>query len=279
MHITGMPWKRDGKETGTQQGVTKFCCAFQRDSGCQYKCRILRNLCDGSCSIEQTKSIAHADHKKKITKTGVHKLVKAEFLKPGSNLQQGSSKNIRRVLQELDLPDRDGKMLYQAMQFRQRERNKELTQFVDQASLGTWGGVHQWCVKNEKEAVKERLLQEGLPFDSNTSYVLKGWEADADQQCCIIVQTTENLILNAYRYSCASDNGKVLLAMDHTYRLVHEGHATLLVGTISPDQSAHLIAYATCTDETGKSITKVLQAIAEESKEVLIFRARHNIMI
>ena len=72
-------------------------------------------------------------------------------------------------------------MLYQAMQFRQRERNKELTQFVDQASLGTWGGVHQWCVKNEKEAVKERLLQEGLPFDSNTSYVLKGWEADADQ--------------------------------------------------------------------------------------------------
>jgi hypothetical protein len=62
---------------------------------------------------------------------------KAEFLKPGSNLQQGSSKNIRRVLQELDLLDRDGKMLYQAMQFRQRERNKELTQFVDQASVGT----------------------------------------------------------------------------------------------------------------------------------------------
>ena len=128
MHIAGMPWKRYGKEKGTQQGVTTFCCAFQRDSGCQYKCRILRNLCDGSCSIEQTKSIAHADHKKKITKTGVHKLVKAEFLKPGSNLQQGSSKNIRRVLQELDVPDRDGKMLYQAMQFRQRERNKELTQ-------------------------------------------------------------------------------------------------------------------------------------------------------
>ena len=70
-----------------------------------------------------------------MTKQGVHKLIKAEFLKPGSDLQRarGPTKNIQRVLQELDLSDHDGKMLCQAMQFKDREKTKELTQYREAA--------------------------------------------------------------------------------------------------------------------------------------------------
>ena len=103
-----------------------------------------------------------------MTKQGVHKLIKAEFLKPGSDLQRarGPTKNIRRVLQELartDLSDHDGKILCQAMQFKDREKTKELTQYREAASVGT--GVHQWCTKHEKEQVTECFLEKGPPFD------------------------------------------------------------------------------------------------------------------
>ena len=77
---------------------------------------------------------------------------------------------------------------------------------------------------------------------------------------CIIVHTTENLILNCNRNSVSHPEKKHLLAL-HTYRLVHEGHATLVVATIAQDQSAHVIAYATCTDEARNSFTHVLKSI------------------
>jgi hypothetical protein len=106
------------------------------------------------------------------------------------------------------------------------ERAKELLTFVEKGSVGTWGGVHQWCVKNVKQQVSIALLAKGEQFNDDTPYILEDWIVDAATMKCIIVHTTENLILS-----------------------VHEGHATLVVATIAQDQSAHVIAYATCTDE------------------------------
>jgi hypothetical protein len=130
------------------------------------------------------------------------------------------------------------------------ERAKELLTFVEKGSVGTWGGVHQWCVKNVKQQVSIALLAKGEQFNDDTPYILEDWIVDAATMKCIIVHTTENLILNCYRNSVSHPEKKLLLALDHTYRLVHEGHATLVVATIAQDQSAHVIAYATCTDES-----------------------------
>jgi hypothetical protein len=213
------------------------------------------------------------------THTGVPKLVKAEFQEHGDRLLTGAPKEVRKVLQELDLPDADGKLKYKAMQFRQREKKKMLATWVEKGSVGTWGGLSQFCAANEKERVKATLAAVNKPFTDNTPYVLNKWVVNPDDGICIIVQTTENLMLNAYRHHVASNGGSLVLGMDHTYRLIKEGHATLLLTTTAPDQTCHIIAYATCTDEKSSSIVQVLEQVALEAQAIVVHRAKNNIKI
>ena len=160
--------------------------------------------------------------------------MKAEFQAHGDRLLTGAPKEVRKVLQDLDLPDADGKLKYKVMQFRQREKNKMLATWVEKGSVGTWGGLSQFCAANEKERVKATLAAVNKPFTDNTPYVLNKWVVKPDDGICIIVQTTENLMLNAYRHHVASNGGSLVLGMDHTYRLMKEGHATLLLTTTAP---------------------------------------------
>jgi hypothetical protein len=257
----GLMWNCDGAEKGKNQGVTNYCCAFKYDSNCQYKCRILRDYVTGKCIVQETCSIQHADHRIKQTTSGLHKLVKAAFLKQGSSLLHAKTREIRKVIMDMNLPDEKNTQAFRACQYRQRQLNKEVSGFIDKDSVGTWGGVNQWCLQNTKTAISKALTDRNEVFDSNTPYILPGWVADADQERCIIVHTTENLMLNAYRSSLLHKNKKTLLALDHTYRLVHEGHATLVVATVAPDQSTHVIAYATCSDEATAGIAQILQAM------------------
>jgi hypothetical protein len=70
VHCHGLPWSQDGKEKGKKQGVTNFCCNFKHASGCKFKTRILRDLSTDVCTIEETSSVSHADHR--IHKTAGH---------------------------------------------------------------------------------------------------------------------------------------------------------------------------------------------------------------
>jgi hypothetical protein len=257
----GLIWICDGAEKGKKQGVTNYCCAFKHDSKCQCKCRILRDWDTGKCIVQETCSIQHADHRIKHSTVGLHKLVKAEFLKSGSSLLHAKTREIRKVIMDMNLPDENNTQAFRACQYRQRQRKKEVSDFIDKDSVGTWGGVNQWCLQNTKTAISKTLMDRNEIFDSNTPYILPGWVVDADAERCIIVHTTENLMLNAYRSSLLHKNNKTLLALDHTYRLVHEGHATLVVATVAPDQSSHAIAYATCSDEATAGIVQILQAM------------------
>ena len=70
VHCHGLPWSQDGKGKGKKQGVTNFCCNFKHSSDCKYKTRILRDLSTNVCTIEETSSVSHADHR--IHKTAGH---------------------------------------------------------------------------------------------------------------------------------------------------------------------------------------------------------------
>ena len=185
----------------------------------------------------------------------------------------------RRIQDYLQERQVDGKLKYKAMQFRQREKKKMLATWVEKGSVGTWGGLSQFCAANEKERVKATLAAVNKPFTDNTPYVLNNWVVNPDDGICIIVQTTENLMLNAYRHHVASNGGSLVLGMDHTYRLMKEGHATLLLTTTAPDQTCHIIAYATCTDEKTSSIVQVLEQVALEAQAIVVHRAKNNIKI
>jgi len=278
---SGFKWLNDGKEKGKTQGVTNFCCQFKNTckgstdkEGCAYKCRILRDYDTSTCLVQETKFVAHSDHRLHKGQ-GLPKVLKAEILR--QDLISAPAKKIRKVIMDMDFDDQSS-IKFKAMSWRQRESKKHFG--VESTMLGSWGGLFQWCSNNTKAAVKATLLASGGIFDSNTPYVVEGWVVNAEEQKCIIVHTSENLILNTYRASVLHKESKIkVLAMDHTYRLVHEGHATLLIGSIAPDQSCKVIAYATCTDEATTSITASLKCVQAEARSVLLFRAEHGINI
>jgi hypothetical protein len=104
-HCSGLQWSRDGKEKGTMCSVSMFCCAFKKASGCHYKCKIIRSYDTGSCEVQESKGVAHADHRIKLN-TSLHKLIKAKFSEPGSNPESCMPRrDLRKIIQDLDLPD------------------------------------------------------------------------------------------------------------------------------------------------------------------------------
>jgi hypothetical protein len=86
------------------------------------------------------------------------------------------------------------------------------------------------------------------------------------------VFSSENLLLNGYRYEqCGMP---LQLCADTTYRLVVEGHGTLLVGLMSLDQKFHIIAYAVlCKEDTEhhehcfRQIKKGVEAVVHKYAE------------
>lgn len=64
----------------------------------------------------------------------------------------------------------------------------------------------------------------------------------------VVVISTRNLIGNGYR-ACVRGCGEVQLQLDTTYRLVIEGHGTMVMGVTSLDQKFHLLAYAVVNKE------------------------------
>jgi hypothetical protein len=148
---------------------------------------------------------------------GVHKLVKAEFQKGGNSLTFGPTKKVITVLQDLDIAY-DPKTKFQALQYRQREKKKHVQLWVDKGSASTYGGLSQYLRQHEKSAIQERMKTHGQEFSDNTPYILSGWVVDSENDHVIVVHTTENLILNAYRHHRVTSGGPFVVAMDHTYR-------------------------------------------------------------
>ncbi len=94
-HSSGLLWSRDGQEKRRLYGVSRatFCCAFKRASARTYKCKIIRTYDTGWCEVQESKGVALADHRIKLNKS-LHKLIKAKFSEPGSNLMHAPSRHI-----------------------------------------------------------------------------------------------------------------------------------------------------------------------------------------
>ena len=90
--------------------------------------------------------------------------------------------------------------------------------------------------------------------------------------------STENLLLNGYR---AGNVGSmpVQLQIDTTYRLVIEGHGTMILGVTSLDQKFHLLGYAVVSKEDTEGHKSILKQLKDGVEEVVTKYARENRMI
>jgi len=100
----------------------------------------------------------------------------------------------------------------------------------------TWGGVNTMLESWKVE-----------PLDMHQVYVVGDCLCNVQTKRLVAVLSTENLLLNGYRV--LQFGMPLQLLVDTTWRLVVEGHGTILVGCMGLDQHFHIIAYAVVSKE------------------------------
>jgi len=83
----------------------------------------------------------------------------------------------------------------------------------------------------------------------------------------VVIFSTENLLLNAYRQQTSGMPS--LVCVDYTHRLNLEGFNMCVVGTISPSQHFKAIGFAVATDENAETHQLIFDKLKAEISAVV----------
>ena len=84
--------------------------------------------------------------------------------------------------------------------------------------------------------------------------------------------STDNLLLNGYRHM--QFGMPFVLYCDCTYRLIVEGHGTMLLGTLDLSQHFHVLAYAVVTKEDTAGHEYAMRVVKKGVEDVVARYAR-----
>ena len=105
-----------------------------------------------------------------------------------------------------------------------------------------------------------------FPFVCGTPQIIP------EKQCINLAYSTENLLLNAYRQQ--QHGFPSILHVDCTHRLVVEGHACMLFGTVDAAQKFHIIGYGICNKEDDTAHQHVFRCLKAEVESIVAQRIR-----
>ena len=120
----------------------------------------------------------------------------------------------------------------------------------------TFGGLYE---------VVDKLI--GNPKDDHATYCMGSW-IDSRRNYVVAILSTKNLILNGYRMYCEA-GVRACVQVDCTYRLMHEGYALAIMGTVSIDKIFHPIAYAIVNKENTAVFQFMLRQVKREIEKVV----------
>lgn len=83
----------------------------------------------------------------------------------------------------------------------------------------------------------------------------------------MVAFSTRNLLLNGWRQTRFGFPS--VLQVDCTHRLVLEGHACMLFGTVDAAQAFHIIGYGICDKEDERAHEVVFRALKDEMERVV----------
>ncbi len=128
----------------------------------------------------------------------------------------------------------------QCMRVLKYDKMKKRDTVVPHELPKTFGGLVHWAKSRTRDALMQK--QE---FGVHTVYVCVESEINSTTQTVNMAFSTENLLLNAYRQEqhCISS----IVQIDCTHRLMLEGHACMLFGTVDAAQHFHPVSTSTTT--------------------------------
>ena len=120
----------------------------------------------------------------------------------------------------------------------------------------TYGGIQQVLEKYEID-----------PIDVHDPYCIGSW-IDSRTGYLVSIMSSKNLLLNGYRMYLEPGVLPCIEA-DCTYRLMTEGFAMAVIGTVSIDQKFHVIAYAIVNKENTAVFQFILREVKKEIEKVV----------
>jgi hypothetical protein len=119
---------------------------------------------------------------------------------------------------------------------------------------------------------KLSTLKERGDFDEHTAFVVGEpiLQFAEGKTRVAVVFSTENCLLNAQRAMRIQGEVQVVrLMMDTTWRLVTQGHGTILFGVMAPDQHFHIVGYAVVSKEDTEGHAHCLRQIKKGVEDVV----------
>ena len=216
-----------------KQGVRRLIlrCPFRgaANANCCAQLRITEDD-KGRWTLERNRT-PHADHTQNHKKKGLSKFMKASTTCPSkAGLTVGNV--MRRMRDEHGAVTQTERRQIQGVL--KRQRIAERCAVVPKELQGSFGGLKMWAEYNSRENLAKRG-----EFGIHTTYVCGTLQIDEDKNTINMAYSTENLLLNAYRQG--QHGIPSIVQVDCTHRVVLEGHACMLFGTVDTAQHFHVV--------------------------------------
>ena len=216
-----------------KQGVRRLIlrCPFRGAANADC-CALLRMTEDnqGQWTLERNR-IPHADHTQNHKKKGLSKFMKASTTSPSKAGLTGGNV-LRRMRDEHGaVTDQERRQIQGVLK---RKKTADRCAVVPKDLQGSFGGLQMWADHNSRKNLTERG-----EFGIHTTYVCGTLQIDAAKNKINMAYSTENLLLNAYRQG--QHGMPSIVHVDCTHRVVVDGHACMLFGTVDTAQHFHVV--------------------------------------
>ena len=246
-----------------------YRCPFRgaANASCQAQLRVTVDT-QGQWTLER-KMVHHADHSINGRKRGVSKMLAMAATSPSKKdmVPRAAIARVREQHGALNLQEQQA--LAHHLKYMSK---KHFKQSVPQELRGSFGALQLWVQDNTRDA-----LQKAGTFGAHTTFVCGTPQINPDNQTVNLAYSTENLLLNAYRQ--AQHGIPQLVQVDCTHRLVVDGHACMLFGTVSTAQKFHIIGYAVCDKEDDAAHDHVFRSLKGEVERIVAERSRDQVKI
>ena len=231
-----------------KQGLRRkiYRCPFRgaANASCTAELRVTEDE-QGKWTLERKRTV-HANHAISNKTRGLSKAIICAATSPTKvGLRQVRViKNVREQFGALSDKERT-----QCMRVLKYDKLKKRQAVVPHELRKTFGGFVHWAKSRTRDALMQKK-----EFGVHTVYVCGESEIDSTTQTVNMAYSTENLLLNAYRQEQHGISS--IVQIDCTHRLMLEGHACMLFGTV--DAAQHFHPVSTSTDSLSLSFSALL---------------------
>lgn len=137
---------------------------------------------------------------------------------------------------------------------------------------GSWESITELVEAYKLEA---RRSDKSTAFNDDTAYVVGEYEVDDSKKRVVIVVSTENLILNAYRQLCYGQD--LAFNVDASYKYTVAQHYGLLpIYVASPTQEGHVVAYSVINKEDHAAHELVFENVKADLERIVKERRKRG---